>query len=100
MWLRARVRAPAIMVEVAELTEAGEVVARRALRLRVSCSSTMRKGRYLLDAGLSPVVEDMATSPSVSAGSSWFVLDEAVVGVGYSHRASWEWLATTATLFA
>lgn len=47
MWLRAKVRAPAIMVEVVEETSAAVVVERRAWRLPVSCSSTRRKGRYL-----------------------------------------------------
>jgi hypothetical protein len=48
IWLRARVRAPAIMVDVAEETESGVVVERRVVRLWRSSSSTRRKGRYLL----------------------------------------------------
>lgn len=48
MWLRARVRAPAIMVDVVEETESGVVVERRVVRLWRSSSSTRRKGRYLL----------------------------------------------------
>lgn len=75
-------RAPDIMVEVVLLTEEGEVDEMRALRLRVSCSSTMRKGRYLLRCEVGGVVEeeDMVMSPSVSASVSGPV--RAVVGVG------------------
>ncbi len=48
MWLRARVRAPAIMVDVLDETESGVVVERRMVRLWRNSSSTRRKGRYLL----------------------------------------------------
>lgn len=47
MWLRAKVRAPAIKVEVVEAMSAAVVVESRVWRLRVNCSSTRRKGRYL-----------------------------------------------------
>lgn len=52
MWDRARVRAPAIMVEVLEEMDSGVVVESRAVRLRRSSSSTRRKGRYLLPVGV------------------------------------------------
>jgi hypothetical protein len=64
MWLRARVRAPASIVEVLPCRCDGVVLSIRAWRLRVICSSTRRKGRYLLcRVGVSPI----AMSPSVSA---------------------------------
>lgn len=39
-------RAPAIIVEAVGFRFEGEVVVKRSLRLRVICSSTLRKGRY------------------------------------------------------
>lgn len=47
MWLSASVKAPAIIVEVVELTWEALVEARSSRRFRVTCSSTTRKGRYL-----------------------------------------------------
>ena len=58
MWERARVRAPAIMVEVLWATEAEEVEARRLVRLVTSSSSISRNGRYLLSEGPMPCCFD------------------------------------------
>lgn len=63
MWLRARVKAPAIMVDVLLETASGVVSESREDRFRTTCSSTSRKGRYLLPEGLlgrdEAVVDDL-----------------------------------------
>lgn len=48
MWLRARVSAPAIMVAEVDATSDAVVEVISSCRFRVTCSSTTRKGRYLL----------------------------------------------------
>lgn len=47
MWLSARVSAPAIIVEVVDWRVSGVVWDIRLWRCVETCSSTMRKGRYL-----------------------------------------------------
>ena len=47
MWLSSSVRAPAIIVDVVELTSDAGVVSRSFRILQVTCSSIIRKGRYL-----------------------------------------------------
>jgi len=79
--LRARVKAPAIMVDVLDETDSGVVVERRVVRLRRSSSSTMRKGRYLLPSadGVEEVERGLTLSlrrwiDFESADSSWACL--------------------------
>ena len=59
MWLSARVRAPAIMVDVLLATASGVVLDSRRVRFRTSSSSTRRKGRYLLPEELECRDEDV-----------------------------------------
>ena len=48
MYVRARVRAPAILVQVVDCMDEGVVVERMLVRLVRSSRSMRRKGRYLL----------------------------------------------------
>ena len=126
MLLRARVRAPAIIVELVFATSDAVVDERRAERLRITSSSTRRKGRYLLEfaaeevafgsfsLSFSLVVACEESSFFCFFGLSFspfaaddFLLEPWVVGgsawtkgVGYSHCAVEQWLAITATLLA
>lgn len=126
MLLRARVRAPAIIVELVFATSDAVVEERRAERLQITSSSTRRKGRYLLEFE----AEDVAfgsLSLSFNFVVAWeeescfcffglpfspfaagaFLFEPWVgggsawtEGVGYSQRAVEQWLAITATLLA
>lgn len=70
MWLNASVRAPAIMVEVVELISAAFVESSSSRRLRVTCSSTMRKGRYLLAWVAARAAEPSSERPLISISPS------------------------------
>lgn len=104
MWLSARVNAPAIMVEVVDWRVEGVVWVIRLWRWLETCSSTMRKGRYLFMLVVVAVLggcgwDGMGMSPS----GSRLLLLLLVLGdfsTGYSHVA-WEvWEDTTATSLA
>ena len=101
MWLSARVNAPAIMVEVVDWRVEGVVWVIRLWRWLETCSSTMRKGRYLfmlvvLDGGCG--WDGMGMSPSGSRLLLLLLLGD--FSTGYSHVA-WEvWEDTTATSLA
>lgn len=105
MWLSARVNAPAIMVEVVDWRVEGVVWVIRLCRWLETCSSTMRKGRYLFMFVVVVVVLEggcgcwvgMGMSPS---GSGLLLLLLGDFSTGYSHVA-WEvWEDTTATSLA
>lgn len=100
VWLRASVRAPAVMVVGVEERLVAVVVARSFWRFVVIARSTAAKGRYLLaSSGGGWTGPPFARSISISTSPlAWAGVLEG--GVGYSHSALSTWLASTATWLA